>query len=126
MMESVPGAVATGLQFGKIDCRVVQTRSLPLPVLTSAQSKTRLTPNTTSFSRRSLIKFQPLRRNHQLNKEKTEMSETGAQTQLEFAPGTFCWAELATTDGPGAKKFYGSLVGREADDLPVRPALDST
>ena len=51
------------------------------------------------------------------------MSETGAQTQLEFAPGTFCWAELATTDGPSAKKFYGELFGWEADDIPIGPDM---
>ena len=26
-------------------------------------------------------------------------------------PGTFCWIELATTDAPGAKKYYTSLFG---------------
>lgn len=26
-------------------------------------------------------------------------------------PGTFCWIELATTDGPGAKAFYAPLFG---------------
>ncbi len=51
------------------------------------------------------------------------MSETGTQTQLAFAPGTFCWAELATTDGPGAKKFYGELFGWEADDMPIGPDM---
>lgn len=51
------------------------------------------------------------------------MSETGAQTQMEFAPGSFCWAELATTDGPAAKKFYGELFGWEADDIPVGPGM---
>lgn len=49
------------------------------------------------------------------------MSETATQTQTEFAPGTFCWAELATTDGPGAKKFYGDLFGWEAQDIPIGP-----
>jgi hypothetical protein len=33
-IESVPRAVATGLQFGDLDRRVVETRSLPLAVLT--------------------------------------------------------------------------------------------
>ena len=33
-MRSVPRAVATGLQFGDLDRRVVETRSLPLAVLT--------------------------------------------------------------------------------------------
>jgi predicted enzyme related to lactoylglutathione lyase len=51
------------------------------------------------------------------------MSETGTQTQLEFAPGTFCWAELATTDGPGAKKFYGELFGWESNDIPIGPDM---
>ena len=51
------------------------------------------------------------------------MSETGAQTQLEFAPGSFCWAELATTDGPGAKKFYCELFGWEGFDMPIGPDM---
>jgi len=51
------------------------------------------------------------------------MSETGARTQMEHAPGSFCWAELATTDGPGAKKFYGELFGWEALDSPVGPGM---
>ena len=28
-----------------------------------------------------------------------------------FAPGTFCWVELATSDQAGAKAFYTSLFG---------------
>jgi hypothetical protein len=36
----------------------------------------------------------------------------------EYAPGTFCWVELATTDQAAAKDFYGSLFGWEADDRP--------
>lgn len=32
-MRSVPEAVATGLQFGELDDGVVETRSLPHPVL---------------------------------------------------------------------------------------------
>ena len=51
------------------------------------------------------------------------MSETGAQTQMKHAPGSFCWAELATTDGPGAKKFYSDLFGWEAHDSPVGPDM---
>jgi uncharacterized protein len=51
------------------------------------------------------------------------MSETGAQTQMKFAPGDFCWAELATTDGPGAKKFYSDLFGWTAQDIPVGPGM---
>ncbi len=37
-------------------------------------------------------------------------------TITQHAPGTFCWPELATTDQPGAKKFYTSLFGWEFDD----------
>lgn len=51
------------------------------------------------------------------------MSEAGAQTQMTHAPGSFCWIELATTDGPGAKKFYGDLFGWEAHDSPVGPGM---
>jgi hypothetical protein len=38
------------------------------------------------------------------------------------APGTFCWADLATTDAEGAKKFYTELFGWEANDLPAGEA----
>ncbi|HEY3449477.1 MAG TPA: VOC family protein [Myxococcales bacterium] len=34
-------------------------------------------------------------------------------------PGMLCWADLATTDARGAKKFYGSLFGWEFDDQPI-------
>src|ERR1043166_7930904 len=51
------------------------------------------------------------------------MSETGTQTQMEHAPGSFCWIELATTDGPGAKKFYTELFGWEAQDNPMGPDI---
>jgi predicted enzyme related to lactoylglutathione lyase len=51
------------------------------------------------------------------------MSDTATQTQLEFAPGTFCWAELATTDGPGAKKFYSELFGWTTQDSPIGPDM---
>ncbi len=36
-----------------------------------------------------------------------------------YAPGTFCWAELATTDQPAAKTFYSELLGWTAEDSPV-------
>jgi uncharacterized protein len=35
------------------------------------------------------------------------------------APGTFSWTDLGTTDAHGAKSFYTSLFGWEAEDLPV-------
>ena len=35
------------------------------------------------------------------------------------APGTFSWAELATTDPNAAKKFYSSLFGWDAADTPA-------
>lgn len=37
----------------------------------------------------------------------------------EYAPGTFSWADLATTDQDGAKAFYTGLFGWVADDMPV-------
>src|SRR5438309_10510211 len=51
------------------------------------------------------------------------MSDTATQTQMEHAPGSFCWIELATTDGPGAKKFSGELFGWEAQDIPIGPDM---
>jgi predicted enzyme related to lactoylglutathione lyase len=41
----------------------------------------------------------------------------GERTQ--YAPGQFCWADLATTDPDAAKSFYGALFGWEAADMPV-------
>ena len=41
----------------------------------------------------------------------------GERTQ--YAPGTFSWTDLTTTDQEAAKAFYGSLFGWEADDRPV-------
>jgi uncharacterized protein len=41
----------------------------------------------------------------------------GERTQ--YAPGTFCWSDLATTDQAAAKAFYGGLFGWEAEDMPV-------
>ena len=37
----------------------------------------------------------------------------------EYMPGTFCWADLTTTDQEAAKRFYGALFDWEADDRPV-------
>jgi predicted enzyme related to lactoylglutathione lyase len=48
---------------------------------------------------------------------------TAPQTQMEHAPGTFCWIELATTDATAAKKFYGELFGWEVQDNPVGPDM---
>lgn len=41
----------------------------------------------------------------------------------EYAPGTFCWVDLGTTDTEAAKRFYGSLFGWEADDMPAGPDM---
>ena len=51
------------------------------------------------------------------------MSDTAAAQTIEHAPGSFCWIELATTDGPGAKKFYKDLFGWEATDNPMGPDM---
>ena len=39
-----------------------------------------------------------------------------------YEPGTFCWADLMTTDPAGAKAFYGGLFGWEAEDTPAGEA----
>lgn len=36
-------------------------------------------------------------------------------------PGTFCWAELATTDQKAAVAFYGALFGWGVNDMPIGP-----
>jgi uncharacterized protein len=41
----------------------------------------------------------------------------GERTQ--YAPGTFCWADLTTNDQDAAKAFYSQLFGWEVEDLPV-------
>ena len=37
----------------------------------------------------------------------------------EHAPGTFCWADLATTDAEAGKKFYTGLFGWQSADMPA-------
>lgn len=36
-----------------------------------------------------------------------------------YAPGAFCWFELATTDQAAAKQFYRSLFGWTVNDFPM-------
>jgi len=38
-------------------------------------------------------------------------------------PGSFCWAELATTDDANAKKFYTTLFGWGFEDSPAGPDM---
>jgi predicted enzyme related to lactoylglutathione lyase len=47
------------------------------------------------------------------------MEEAAMGKREVYAPGTFCWVELATTDPKGAKAFYGGLFGWEAEDVPA-------
>jgi uncharacterized protein len=44
------------------------------------------------------------------------MPSVGERTS--YAPGTFCWVDLGTTDPDGAKRFYGELFGWEMEDFP--------
>src|SRR5947209_7448731 len=39
--------------------------------------------------------------------------------RTKYAPGTFCWTDLSTTDQDGAKQFYSQLFGWTAVDNPV-------
>jgi predicted enzyme related to lactoylglutathione lyase len=39
--------------------------------------------------------------------------------RTSYAPGTFSWVDLATTDPGAAKAFYGAVFGWEAEDSPV-------
>jgi uncharacterized protein len=51
------------------------------------------------------------------------MTEARMQETIEYAPGTFCWVEAATTAGEGAKKFYTELFGWDFTDAPVGPGM---
>src|ERR1700723_3746978 len=42
-------------------------------------------------------------------------------TVERFAPGEFCWIELATSDQNAAKSFYGALFGWAVRDIPTGP-----
>jgi hypothetical protein len=39
--------------------------------------------------------------------------------RTSYAPGTFSWAELATSDADAAKAFYSRVFGWEYDDNPI-------
>src|SRR3954470_129128 len=39
--------------------------------------------------------------------------------RTSHTPGTFSWAELATSDADGAKQFYSALLGWAYDDNPI-------
>jgi predicted enzyme related to lactoylglutathione lyase len=49
------------------------------------------------------------------------MTEARMQETPGLAPGTFCWVELATTDGEAAKKFYTGLFDWSFTDSPIGP-----
>jgi len=49
------------------------------------------------------------------------MSEARMQETPKYAPGTFCWVELGTTDGEGAKTFYTELLSWDFTDNPMGP-----
>lgn len=51
------------------------------------------------------------------------MTEARMQETPNYAPGTFCWVELGTSDSAGAKKFYTELFGWTFDDKPVGPDM---
>jgi predicted enzyme related to lactoylglutathione lyase len=38
-----------------------------------------------------------------------------------YAPGTFCWADLGTSDAAAAKRFYTALFGWTAEDRSMGP-----
>ncbi len=47
-------------------------------------------------------------------------------TVESFAPGEFCWIELATSDQNAAKSFYTALFGWTVRDVPIGPDDRST
>jgi uncharacterized protein len=51
------------------------------------------------------------------------MTEARMQEAPTYAPGTFCWVELGTTDGEAAKKFYTGLFDWDFTDNPMGPGM---
>lgn len=51
------------------------------------------------------------------------MSEARMQETPDYAPGTFCWVELATSDNEAAKRFYTELFGWTFADNPMGPDM---
>ena len=51
------------------------------------------------------------------------MSDPKLQESSDYAPGTFCWVELATSDSEAAKKFYTQLFGWDFQDNPMGPGM---
>jgi predicted enzyme related to lactoylglutathione lyase len=39
--------------------------------------------------------------------------------RTSYPPGTFSWAELATSDAEAAKRFYSAVFGWDYDDMPI-------
>jgi predicted enzyme related to lactoylglutathione lyase len=39
--------------------------------------------------------------------------------RTSYAPGTFCWTDLATSDPERARRFYAELFGWDREDMPV-------
>ena len=51
------------------------------------------------------------------------MTEAKMQETPKYAPGTFCWVELGTTDSEAAKKFYTELFDWTFVDNPIGPDM---
>lgn len=49
----------------------------------------------------------------------TAPGETAMTVTQAHAPGTFCWAELLTTDTQAAKQFYTGLFGWSFQEVPI-------
>jgi uncharacterized protein len=49
------------------------------------------------------------------------MTEARMQEAPEYKPGTFCWVELATSDGVAAKSFYTQMFGWDYEDMSMGP-----
>lgn len=51
------------------------------------------------------------------------MTEARMQENPTYAPGTFCWVELGTSNSEGAKKFYTDVFGWASNDIPIGPNM---
>jgi len=52
----------------------------------------------------------------------TGILEEDMGERTEYAPGTFAWVDLGTTDAEGAKAFYTAVFGWQGEDMPAGDA----
>src|SRR3954464_15076286 len=112
-----PGPPATSSQVCPgCGSPLATSQSLTSPVFSASQSLRRFQPGA--------MAFQPVRLCWRYSSRSTMRASLprycrAMGERTEYAPGTFSWADLTTTDADGAKAFYTALFGWDAEDTPI-------